>query len=425
MLLDGLNKIDWPNISHSHGRATEFPTWIRQLLSDVPEIREHAQEQLFEFSHHQGSIYEVTPYLVPFLIELVVAEDTPDKAALLYHLASVGESCRWSVSRSIYGGDEHETYDRVRAGLDTYLSLLADGDPDVRLAAFHAAASIRMFVPIWDVLDGFVAAIEQEADSGVKAEMIALLPGYARERVPQRVPESIRQRCEALAALLLAQTRPGEDRRVRLNAALAYLELFGEWTREAAHFPALFENVLRDPDAYSPGANFISTTLIIEKIIGGVAYLPRVERLALLAEGVKAARYPDDAHLIGRALLDTIFYGSARAGYASDRAASKPRLERRLLKDGDPAERPDNSEVTFREWSRRSQEESRQIGWYYYSELPEPDLAVLSGLERSLLRVVLDTDMVWMLHSNLLTLYGLPPARTAARRLLDRASNHH
>ena len=94
MLLNGLDKIDWPNIRHSHGRATEFPTWIRQLLSDESEVRENAQENLFEYSNHQGSIYEVTPYLVPFLIELVAAEDTPDKAELLYHLASVGKSCQ-------------------------------------------------------------------------------------------------------------------------------------------------------------------------------------------------------------------------------------------------------------------------------------------------------------------------------------------
>jgi hypothetical protein len=424
MLLDGLDKIDWPNINHSHGRATEFPTWIRQLLSDVPEVREHAQEELFEFSHHQGSIYEVTPYLVPFLIELVAAEGTPDKAYLLYHLASVGESCRWSVSRSIYGGDEHETYDRVQAGLDTYLSLLEDGDPHVRLAAFYAAASVRMFVPIWDVLDRFMATIEQERDSGVKAEMISLLPGYAREHVPQHVPESIRQRGEALAAFLLAQAHPGEANRVRLNAALAYLELFREWTRVAAHFPALFEDALRDPDAYSTGADFISTKPVIERTVEGLAYLPRAERLALLAEGVKASRYPDDAHLIGRALLDTIFYGSTRADHAIvlDRAASGLRLDFRRLMDGDRAERPDNSEVAFRERSWQSQEEARQGGRFYFTDAPEPDLTALSALEQRLLRLVLDTNMVWMLHSNLLALYGLPPERAAARSLLDRAT---
>ena len=425
MLLNGLDKIDWPNIRHSHGRATEFPTWIRQLLSDESEVRENAQENLFEYSNHQGSIYEVTPYLVPFLIELVAAEDTPDKAELLYHLASVGKSCRWSVARSVYGGDEHETYDRVKAGLDTYLSLLEDGDPRVRLAAFYAAAFVRQFGPIWDVLNAFTAAIERESDSGVKAEMISLLPDYAKGHVPQRMPESIRKRCEALAAFLLAQAQPGEANRVRLNAALAYLELFGEWTRDAAHFPALFEDTLRYPDAYCPSGAFLtSVSSVIEQTIKGLAYLPRVTQLALLAEGVKAARYPDDAHLIGRALLDTIFYGSARADYTIDRAASGPRLAFRHLMEGDRAERPDNNEVAFRERSWQSQEEARQAGRYYYTDVPGPDLTALSALEQSLLRLVLDTDMVWMLHSNLLALYGLPPERAAARKLLDRATNH-
>jgi len=56
--------------------------------------------------------------------------------------------------------------------------------------------------------------------------------------------------------------------------------------------------------------------------------------------------------------------------------------------------------------------------------VPEPDLTALSALEQRLLRLVLDIDMVWMLHSNLLALYGLPPERAAARKLLDRATNH-
>lgn len=418
-MLEDLERIDWTRIKHSHGMATEFPTWIRQLRSDDPAVRQEAQENLFEYSNHQGSIYEVTPYLVPFLIELAAATDTPDRAALLYHLGSIGRSCNWSVARSIYGGDEHETYERIKAGLDLYLALLEDGDSGVRLAAFFAATGVTLFINVWDVLKRLMAAIEREGDPPARVEMIGWLDEYARGKIRRDAPAGPAATGQALVAFLLHLAGPDEDRRVRLAAALAYLELWGDWTQQAAAFRPIFRDVLARPEAYAGSHDRLACLIVLEKAIKGLMYAPRASRLEDLAVGLRAARYPEDAHLLARALLDTLFWGFLRAddvGYDSPRA--EPRLERRLLADADPAERPDNGAVEFRHSPWQTPEQVRQRGWFYLSDPPPADLTALSSGERDVLRLVLEMPLVWMVHSNLLAAYGLPATRAETLHLL-------
>ncbi len=418
-MLEDLDRIDWAHLRHSHGMATEFPTWIRQLRSDDAATRQEAQETLFEYSNHQGSIYEVTPYLVPFLIELAAAKDTPDRAALLYHLGNIGRCCNWTVARSIYGGDEHETYERIKGGLELYLALLDDSDSEVRLAAFFAATAVTLFVNIWNVLEQLMTALEREGDPAARVEMIGWLGEYTRGKIRRDTPAGHAISGQKLVAFLCRLTRPEEDRRVRLAAALTYLTLWGDWTREAAAFRPLFRDVLAQPEAYAGSDDGLACLIMLEKVIEGLMFEPRAGRLEDLAAGLRAARYPEDAHLIARALLDTLFWGVVRADDASyGPPRTELRLERRLLADGDLAERPDNRAITFRHYPWQTQEEARRQGWFYLSDPPPVDPGTLSAGERDMLRLVLETPLVWMVHSNLLAAYGLPVNRAETLRLL-------
>lgn len=418
-MLDDLDRIDWAHIRHSHGHADEFPAWIRQLRSEIPDVREEARRNLFEYSHHQGSIYEVTPFLVPFLVELATAPDTPEREHLLYHLGSLGRSCNWAVARSIYGGDAHETHERIKAGLEQYLVLLDDSDTQVRLGAFFAASSIRMFVPLWNIVERFKKVIAHETDPGIKAEMIGFLKEYVEDSFEHSGTDPVAQHSEALAAFLLAQTGSEEHPRVRFVAALAYLELLGEWRVEAAHLRAILGDALLNPEEYGESGETFAILSVIERAIAGLLYIPRAERMADLAAGLKAARYPEDAHLIGQALLDTIFLGLVREVNPIARPRRlAPYLARRRLSQGQPAERPDNSDVPFRPYYWQTQDDARQVGWFYINQPPPADLAALSATERDMLRLVLDADLVWMIHSNLLAAYGLPATRAEVIRLL-------
>ena len=90
-MFEGLDQIDWGAIRHSHGTAERFPEWLRTLATDSEsawnldedsfEEEESALWQVSEFSNHQGSIYEVTPYVTPYLIELL--QTLPHRASIL------------------------------------------------------------------------------------------------------------------------------------------------------------------------------------------------------------------------------------------------------------------------------------------------------------------------------------------------------
>lgn len=90
-MLETLDAIDWKNLTHAHGEASDVPQMLRALASDHPGRREGALDALFSTIWHQGSVYPASAAAVPFLIELVGADAQQDLAPileLLMHLAT-------------------------------------------------------------------------------------------------------------------------------------------------------------------------------------------------------------------------------------------------------------------------------------------------------------------------------------------------
>ncbi len=426
MLLDNLDSIDWTNIHHSHGTAEKFPVWIRQLVSDDPKVRESARENLFEFSHHQGSIYEVSAHIVPFFLELLAHKDTPEKAHLLYHLSSLASGSRRSVVENVYGGNEKVTYRNINKGLPLYLELLQDSDPQVRLEAFRTIVSVEdPDLSIKDiprtpaVIRALIACVKSETNPSVKAEMIE---GFSAFSDSLRFV-TLHEEYEDLRALLLVLARDDPDPKVKFNAAKSYLDLLLEKPDEAQFIDNVLRDVLINPEEYWED-DPICVELTLKYAIDYISYLPRMTRLTILADALNKSRYPSDAHIILQALLDTIFFGFVRADHYSYRTKPveiRPRLVRRRLEDEDPAERPDNCHVSFRT-RFKSEQETRQSGWFYLSSQPPMNLRYLSAYERQLLEQALTTELAWMLHSNILATYGLPVTRVETWEYLNKAT---
>ena len=89
-ILEGLDKINWSQLHHAYGDASNVPTLIRKLLSQDEGERDEAEQDLFNCICHQGTIWEATSYAVPFLWELVKSPETPDKLKIIFLLASFG-----------------------------------------------------------------------------------------------------------------------------------------------------------------------------------------------------------------------------------------------------------------------------------------------------------------------------------------------
>ena len=88
-MLEGLDRVNWARLNHAYGSAADVPDQIRALRSPDTEARAQALWQLYGNIFHQGSRFEATSYAVPFLLEILAAPGTLDRAQLLELLAAI------------------------------------------------------------------------------------------------------------------------------------------------------------------------------------------------------------------------------------------------------------------------------------------------------------------------------------------------
>ena len=81
-MLSGLDDIDWLSLGDAYGPADSVAEAIRALLSDDATVRENARMSLSGTIYHQGDIFDSTAAAIPFLIEIFVATDSPDRIDL-------------------------------------------------------------------------------------------------------------------------------------------------------------------------------------------------------------------------------------------------------------------------------------------------------------------------------------------------------
>lgn len=152
-MLDRLDDIPWASLTHAYGSAADVPDQIRALTSKSTEEREQALWDLCGNVFHQGSRYEATPFVVPFLYELLANNSTPAKRDIIYflvHLAlgyeeyylpdGIDEQALTNELNEADGGVAAKCYHAVRAGASQLLELLEYEDDSVRRAAVYALA---------------------------------------------------------------------------------------------------------------------------------------------------------------------------------------------------------------------------------------------------------------------------------------------
>lgn len=161
---DDLLRVDWAQLGHAYGSASDVPKILCDMISADPKTREEGWQLFDDSLNHQGSCYNSTRAALPFLVEAVGNPEVPVRTRLLEYfrkrwleapiqggdlpmstegepaVASSGRDlsryqredlCAWQVGRAIWAG--RSTYER-----------LAD-DPDRAVAA--AAAELLLLSP--------------------------------------------------------------------------------------------------------------------------------------------------------------------------------------------------------------------------------------------------------------------------------------
>jgi len=189
-MLEGLDEIDWANLEHAYGSAEDVPGLIRELLSEDPKVRAAAMWELEGNIHHQSTVYEASPYAVPFLIELVANPQIEDRARILNLLGLLGAGCSYlDVHQKQMSEEEKQeipnfdaelateladvkrTNAAVTAGRRVYLDLLRDRRfPEVRIEAIYLIAQCDSYAE--EIDDHLLKELEGEPDVQTAASIV-------------------------------------------------------------------------------------------------------------------------------------------------------------------------------------------------------------------------------------------------------------
>lgn len=191
-MLDRLDEVPWGSLHHAYGPAADVPGLLRALAD--PDQREGALWALYGNVFHQGTRYEATPHVVPFLVELIDAGVARvDLLDYVRHLVAGSFSLRspglWCDGRTLHRWDAGAVpvaeapadlgYDQTPAlladvwrraadALPTWLRLLDDADAAIR---GRAAVLLALFADEARVADALRARLAAEPVGSVRADL--------------------------------------------------------------------------------------------------------------------------------------------------------------------------------------------------------------------------------------------------------------
>ena len=153
-MLERLQTVDWNALTHAYGAAADVPDLLRALADPDRQIRKDAYWELYGNIFHQGTRYPATAPAVPFLLELLADQSTPDRHEILLlvtHLVtgqfSVAADPVMYAGESdlVRGGDDYpailrDVYRAAEVGLPIYLDLVQHAET----AAVRGAAAFLL-----------------------------------------------------------------------------------------------------------------------------------------------------------------------------------------------------------------------------------------------------------------------------------------
>lgn len=196
-MLEGLYEIEWSRLTHPYGDASDIPDLIRGLASDDEGDRSDALEML-SYRICNESPVETMAAAVPFLIELAARPDVEAREDILDFLAGMaggdaGGGVRADPNELLRPGgldDQDRALRRARdlawsrsarqiveSSLGTFLGLLADDNPKVRIGAAWVLARCRGRAAL--LFPEIEARVSAQADPRTRAALILALEGLA------------------------------------------------------------------------------------------------------------------------------------------------------------------------------------------------------------------------------------------------------
>lgn len=403
-MLEGLDSVNWSKHKGAYHLKERVPILIREMTSQDDAVRRKASSSIFEEMHHQGSIYDATPYIIKFLIELLTYEQVQDKEDLILMIWHVLAACEETYGDTANFGIRATrgyilTYDYVEAGFYTFANLLDDENLTIRLTAIliishlkeHAAACRHMLRRKYCA----------ETDPLIKAVILKCLAGLVFNGYGSAIAHSRKKYMRLFESVLQVETEPV----IRLGAALA-------WANSNAYYPhndrlfapqAVRDELIKGLKYAAPGGNIgwvVNSQLSFDTVMNALIGLGWKEVAGIL-DTSPLDRF--DAHRLIRTILDI---GFTRKSTRSNRGYSK--------------------DYVWVWWEFEETHLSKSPETMTYRMLPnvhayDPATHKLNTpRQKEILAAIVKCDVFWELPTNLFSFfYGLPDSRDELARLVE------
>lgn len=176
-MLEGLDQIDWTKVGghvYASRPVTHIPGIIRDVLSDDEDVQRDALDFLFGSGQDTGNIHDTTPFIVPFILEILADESAPAKSSILQRLVDISGLHVYTGGRghiSIHDQrNQISTYEALESGIPVYVKLLKHDT--IRLRVLAAQMLSAMGDSIERVIPVLVEHFDEEADESVQAALV-------------------------------------------------------------------------------------------------------------------------------------------------------------------------------------------------------------------------------------------------------------
>jgi len=379
-MFEHVDEIDWKALGfHIYGAHEKIPQEIRNLLSTDEAVRGEALDFLLGGGQDFGSIYETTPVIIPFILEVLAQEGAPGKAALLRQLAGQGYQIATSGHLPVHEMDLYlRTYRALISKLDLYYDLLTNDLGEVQMAAVELlgtlAGDAQQVIPA--LVEQFNAQPDEDLQVAILSAIKSLLARLDWKRYDLKTQ---------YASFMYDVTEHHASNKVRITAARAAVETIHPYDEVSKrNLPdevmKLLVQEFLNPVAVESWRKE-SPLIYQEEIVQDLARLNPAPLLELIAT---PGLTPEQAFLLARGLLANafIFY----------------------------------EEQQQEHWLKQPLFDKRNEGDYFvaenYAMAPYP----VFKTKKNILQAIVNAEAVWTRPTNLFSFfYGLPDNREQLR----------
>jgi len=398
IMLEGLDQIDWKNVGyHIWGKdddyLEEIPERIRELSSSAEDIQDHAMVHVFGEKGTFGVICDTTPYIIPFVIEILDISETPRRELILDYLLRVIDHVLSSGHLSVNDMRLHlSVYDSFAKNIKTLISLLDDKDQTVQLATVELLGKLTNEAET--LLPEFFKRFDISNDEDMQVAflrsikvLLSSLDGWKQNDIKEKYAPVLRNIIDS-----------SSSQKIQGVAARASVETINRYRKDKNILSTKVSNLLVREFRYHSGGkkhlpwdyseNQLNYSALIIRDLAQLGYEP----LLIMLENLENNAF--QVHLIIRGLLASVLMSDENTAY----------------------------------W--KSTISHTKEGMYYLPNYRMDDYRGVirredkTNLMKQVLQSIVGNEKIWEIPTNMFSFFfGLPNSRNELRAMLDSISS--